>query len=88
MRVNVFAAVGAGVAVEQVLDAVHKTAQPVAVNGRFHVLAVDQQHFQQVGQMRRRPVARDKAFRKADVASAQRGSAGVPVDQVQAGHGG
>ena len=84
--VNIFLAVGFGVAVQQVLDAVGKTAQPGAVNDVLDFFAVDDQNPQQLGQMRRGPVTGNIAFSKTDIPRLERGAADIPVEQVQAGH--
>jgi len=87
MGMDVFLAVGLGVAIQQMLDAVGQATQPAAVNRALDFLAVDDEQLQQVGQVRRGPVAGDVAFGKTDVARTQRGAAGLPVVQVQAGQG-
>ena len=68
MRVDVFLAVGFGVAVEQVLDAVQQAPRPRAVHNIFHLLAVGHQHAQQLGEVGAGPVACDVALCKTDVA--------------------
>ena len=46
MRVNIFLAVGLGVAVKHVLDAVRQTAQPSAVNHVFNFFAIENENLQ------------------------------------------
>ena len=68
MRVDVLLAVGLGVAVKQVLDAVGKTAQPGAVDHVIDFFAVDDEYAQQLGQVWRSPVPGDKTLGKTNVA--------------------
>ena len=68
MGVDVFLAVGARVSVEQVLDAKQQSPGPVAVHHAFDLLAVGNEELEQVGQVRRGPVAGHVALGKADVA--------------------
>ena len=81
--VDVLLAVDLGVAVEQMLDAVHEPPQPTAVNDIFHFLAVLHQHAQQLGQVGRAPVASDIALGEPDISRFERGGTDVPVVQVQ-----
>jgi hypothetical protein len=76
---DVFLAVGARVAVEQVLDAVQQPPGPGAVDHAFDLLAVGDEKLEQVGEVRCGPVARDVAFGKPDIARPERGAAHVPV---------
>jgi hypothetical protein len=70
---DVFLAVGARVAVEQVLDAVQQPPGPGAVDHAFDLLAVGDEKLEQVGEVRCGPVARDVAFGKPDIARLEGG---------------
>ena len=82
---DVFAAVGLGVAVEQVSQSVEQSPCPGAVDHLVQSLAVGQQQAQQVGQLRRGPVTRDVALGEPDVARLERSGKRFPVVQVHAG---
>ena len=85
MGVDIFLAVAARVALEQVLDAVERHAPPTAKNGPVYHRAVADQQAQQIGQVGAGPVACDIAFGKANVARLQGGRQGFPVVQRQGG---
>jgi len=87
MGMDVLAAVGAAVVLQQVLDAVQQAPQPGAEDHGVDLLAVRRKDFQQFGQIWRGPVAGNKAFRKADVAGLERCAEHVPVVQGDAGTG-
>ena len=67
MRVNIFAAVGFGVAVQPVLHLVGKTPNGMTVYGFLDGVAVLNQHLQQVGELRGVPVTGNVGFGEADV---------------------
>ena len=85
MGVDVFAAVGLGVAVEQVAQPVGQLAPPAAVHRVFHHPAVAHQHAQQRGEVGGGPVTGNEGFGKPDVARAQHLAAHAPVADVQVG---
>ena len=67
MGVDIFLAVGAGVAVKQMFDPIEQAASPGAENYGVDLGAVFHQNPQQFGQVGRAPVARNEAFGKTDV---------------------
>ena len=73
MGMDVFLAVGFGVAVQQVFDAKQQAPSPGAVNGVFNHSAVADEDFDQVRQAGCGPVASDVGFGKTDVARFQSG---------------
>ena len=85
MGVDVLLAVGLGVAVQQVFDAVEQRPDPGAVNHAFHLGAVFHQHAQQFGQVGGAPVAGNKALGKTDVAGFDGCATHIPVVQLDAG---
>ena len=87
MGMDVLAAVGAAVVLQQVLDAVQQTSKPGTKDHGVNLLAICRKDLQQFGQIRRCPVAGDKAFCKADVAGLERCAEHVPVVQGDAGTG-
>ena len=87
MGMDVFAAVAAVIAVQQVFDAVHQTPQPMAVNGPFYVVTVGNEQAQQTGQIGRGPLARHIGFGKTDVARLEHLCTQVPVVNVQSRKG-
>ena len=85
MRVDVFLAVAAGVAFEQVFDPVQRNTPPAAKNSPVNHRPVADQQTQQIGQIGAGPVTRDIALSKADVARLECGRQGLPVMQRQGG---
>ena len=83
--VDVAAAARAGVAVEQVAQAVGQPPPPAAIDQRFERVAVGHQQAQQVGQVGGAPVLGDIALGQANVARAQHCSKHPPVVQTHAG---
>jgi len=71
--VDVFLAVGARVAVEQVFDAVHQAPGPGPKDDAVHLGAVFHQHAQQFHQIGGAPVTGYVGFCKADVTRFERG---------------
>ena len=82
MGVNVFAAVFTGVALEQVLDAIDQTPQPVAINHRIQGLAIQQKQTQQTSQVVGSPATITIGFGKTNVTRLQHRGKHPPVGQV------
>ena len=87
MGMDVFAAVGACVAVEPMAQAVRQLAPPAAVNHGLQRVAVGNEHAQQGAQIGGFPFARDERLGKANVAAAHGGGKHAPVVHHQAGAG-
>ena len=85
MRMDVFAAVGLGVAPHPVPHLVGQAAPPGAENHVVHGTPVDHQKLQQSREVGRVPVAGDEALCKTNVARAQRRAKHLPVVQLQSG---
>ena len=86
--VDVLAAVGAAVVVQQMLDAVQEQpSEPCAEDHGVNLLAVGGEHLEQFGQVRCAPVTGNEALGKADVAGLEGRSQHVPVVQRDAGAG-
>ena len=83
--VDVFLAVGFGIAVQQMLDTVEQAAHPRAVDHVVHFGTVFHQYAQQVHQIGAGPIACNKRLGKANVARLERGAADIPVVQLQRG---
>ena len=83
MGVDVFLAVGLGVAVQQVFDAVQQPPGPGAKDDAVHFGAVLYQHTQQVHQVGCAPVSGNEGFGKTYVTRFKRRRAHIPVVQVQ-----
>ena len=84
MGMNVFAAVGFRVAVEQVAHAIEQATCPGAVDHIVQSTSVGQQQMEQLRQVWCGPVAGNVAFGKADVAGLECCRKGLPVVQLQA----
>jgi len=80
--VDVFAAVGFVVAIEQMLDAVDHAAPPRAINQIFHNAAILNHDAQQITQGRCRPITRNVGFCKTNVARFHAGQKYMPIAQT------
>ena len=69
MGVDVFAAIGLGVAVKPVFDLIDEATDGVPVYGLFDCIAVLNQNLSQVRELGGVPIARDVGFGKANVAT-------------------
>ena len=85
--VDVLAAVGAAVVVQQVFDAVQQPSEPCAEDHGVDLLAVGGEHLEQFGQVRCAPVPGNIALGKTDVAGLECRAKHVPVVQRDAGAG-
>ena len=85
MGVDVFAAVGFVVAIEQMLDAVDHATPPRAINQIFHNAAILNHDAQQITQGGRGPIPSNIGFRKTNVARFHAGQKNIPVAQADGG---